>query len=57
MIVATLPDKSIKMMASLESSVEGTPDPNDLAAARNDCLVDTAKQISERVQTFLESHP
>lgn len=54
-VVATYPEKSIKMMGSVGSSIDGTNDPKDLASSRTDCLKDTAKQLVEKVQTFLES--
>src|SRR5262249_50299879 len=56
MVVASLPDHSIRMMAALESSVEGSDDVRDRESARIDCLVDAAKQMAERVTGFLESH-
>jgi hypothetical protein len=57
LVVATYPQKSIKMMATVGGSLDGTADPKDLAAARRDCLVDLAKQVSEKVSTFLEKAP
>ena len=55
--LATLPDKSIKMFGSCGGIVGGTAEPRDIEGARNDCLVDAAKQISEKISTFLEAHP
>ena len=54
-VVATYPEKSIKMMASVGGSIDGTNDPQDLASSRTDCLTDAAKQIVEKVQTFLDT--
>ena len=54
-IVATWPDKSIKMMATVGGSLDGTAEPSDLAASRSACLGDLASQIAEKVQTFLET--
>src|SRR5262249_50141257 len=49
MVLATLPEHAIRMMATLESRVEGSNEARDLESARIDCLVDAAKQMSERV--------
>jgi hypothetical protein len=55
LIVATFPEKSIKMMATVGGSLDGTAEPSDVASAKNDCLADAAKQISEKVQAYLQS--
>jgi hypothetical protein len=54
-LVATFPERSIKMMATVGGSLDGTTDPKDVASAQEDCLADAAKQISEKVQAFLDS--
>lgn len=55
LIVATHPEKSIKMMATVGGSIDGTSDPSDIEASRSACLDDMAQQIAEKVQSFLET--
>ncbi len=53
-VVATAPERAIKMMATVGGSVEGTADAKDVASARSFCLDDAGKQFAARVQSFLE---
>ena len=53
-IVATYPDRSIKMMATVGGNLEEKNDPKGLAEAKNFCLGDAAKQAAEKVQTYLQ---
>jgi hypothetical protein len=55
LVVATWPERSIKMMASVGGSIEGSADPSDVAASRTACLDDLAQQIAEKVQSFLDT--
>lgn len=53
-IVATHPDRSIKMMATVGGNLDEKNDPKGLAEAKNFCLGDAAKQAAEKVQTYLQ---
>ena len=53
-IVATHPERSIKMMATVGGNLEERNDPKGLAEAKNFCLSDAAKQAAEKVQTYLQ---
>lgn len=53
-IVATHPDRSIKMMATVGGNLDEKNDPKGLAEAKNYCLGDAAKQAAEKVQTYLQ---
>ena len=54
-VLATLPERSIKVMATVGGSVAGTGDPGDIASARAFCLDDAASQAVKKVQAYLES--
>ncbi|MSP63811.1 MAG: HEAT repeat domain-containing protein [Myxococcales bacterium] len=54
-VVATYPERSIKMMASVGGSLEGTNDAKDIASAKDFCLADASKQFVSKIQTFLET--
>lgn len=53
-IVATHPERSIKMMATVGGNLDEKNDPKGLADAKNFCLGDAAKQAAEKVQTYLQ---
>ena len=53
-IVATHPDRAIKMMATVGGTLDERNDPKGIAEAKNVCLVDAAKQAAEKVQTYLQ---
>lgn len=53
-IVATYPERSIKMMATVGGNLEERNDPKGVAEAKNFCLGDAAKQAAEKVQTYLQ---
>ena len=54
-VVATFPERAIKLMATVGGSVDGTSEPSDLLDNRKLCLEDVAQQLSNRVQNFLET--
>jgi HEAT repeat protein len=56
-VMATYPERAIKMMATVGGSVDGTSDPKDIASARIFCLDDAAQQVVAKVQTFLATQP
>jgi hypothetical protein len=53
-IVATHPNRAIKMMATVGGNLDERNDPKGLAEAKNFCLGDAAKQAAEKVQTYLQ---
>lgn len=53
-IVATYPERAIKMMATVGGNLEERNDPKGVAEAKNFCLGDAAKQAAEKVQTYLQ---
>lgn len=55
LVVATYPQRSIKMMATVGGSLDDRNDPAAIESAKRDCLADAAKQAAEKVQTFLQS--
>jgi hypothetical protein len=53
-IVATYPERTIRMMATVGGNLEERNDPKGLNDAKNFCLSDAAKQAAEKVQTYLQ---
>ena len=53
-IIATYPEHSMKMTASVGGCLDEPNDPKGIADAKNFCLDDAAKQAAEKVQTYLK---
>lgn len=53
-IIATYPEHSMKMMASVGGCLDEANDPKGITDAKNFCLGDAAKQVAEKVQTYLK---
>lgn len=53
-IIATYPEHSMKMTASVGGCLDEPNDPKGIIDAKNFCLGDAAKQVAERVQTYLK---
>ncbi len=53
-IIATYPEHSMKMTASVGGCLDEPNDPKGITDAKNFCLDDAAKQAAEKVQTYLK---
>ena len=53
-IIATYPAHSMKVMAKVGGCLDEANDPKGIADAKNFCLSDAAKQVAEKVQTYLK---
>lgn len=53
-IIATYPAHVMKVMAQVGGCLDEANDPKGIAEAKNFCLSDAAKQVAEKVQTYLK---
>lgn len=56
-IIAAYPAHSMQVMAQVGGSLDEPNDPKGIADAKNFCLSDAAKQVAEKVQTYLKGVP
>lgn len=53
-IIATYPTHAMKVMAQVGGCLDEANDPKGIAEAKNFCLSDAAKQVAEKVQSYLK---